>query len=362
MVFSVLLLIPLIITLGGFLLGKSITWKEFLCQVGVQIIVAGASAGIISCANTSDTEVWNGTVVNKNREWTSCSHSYPCNPHPCNCDKHGCSTCFDTCYEHSNDWNWTVYTSNNESVNIDRIDRQGVWEPPRFTQVQIGEPTAFTHTYTNYIKAAPGSLFRYQGLIAKYKGRLPEYPQTIRDYFHIDRLVLQGVSVSDVASWNSMLAKVNGDLGKANQSNIIVVLVKDMPDDYFYALEEYWLGGKKNDVVLVVDVDSDLKPVWASVMAWSSNGLFQVKLRDDIMGLPKLDPNAVDGILRRDVPAYYSRKPMADFKYLESSITPSTTEWVVSLIIGVLIAVGLSWFFWAQDPFGDDERRRYGYH
>lgn len=183
---------------------------------------------------------------------------------------------------------------------------------------------------------------------------MPEYPQDVYDYYRLNRLVSVGVTVPDQNEWNRSLSEVNGELGRAKQVNVIVVLVKSLPDDYLYALEEQWIGGKKNDVVLVVSVDDQMKPLWAGVLCWTTNELFKVKLRDDVMNDAVVTRDAVIKDLETNVSQYYERKPMKDFEYLSSSITPSTTEWVITLIIGLFVAIGLVVFFQINDVFDEE--------
>lgn len=353
--FLIVLLVPLAVSFCSFVFSSGVTWKEFLLQVAVQLLVAGTSTAVVSCVNTRDTEVWNGRVANKYSEHVSCSHSYPCNPYPCSCDSKGnnCSTCWHTCYDHSYDVDWVVQTSNGETVDIDRIDRQGLGQPPRWTAVQPGEPTSLTHSYDNYVKAAPGTLFRHQGLIEKYASVIPAYPQQVYDYYRLNRLVTVGIALPDAHDWDIALSELNAAVGKQKQANVIVVVVKDMPDDYFYALEESWVGGKKNDVVLVVSVDQGLKLQWASVLCWTTNELFKVKLRDDVMVDGTLSKESVVQHLHADVTHYFERKPMKDFEYLQASATPTVLEWWISLAVGIVSAVGLSIALHVYDPFDD---------
>lgn len=69
-------IIPLILAIAGFIILGGITWKEFLLQVGAQVLVAGLSAAAIYASNTYDTEIWNGIVTDKKQVRVSCSHSY----------------------------------------------------------------------------------------------------------------------------------------------------------------------------------------------------------------------------------------------------------------------------------------------
>lgn len=358
MVFLILLLVPLLVMAGAYLLWREVTWQEALAQTGAQAVVAGISALIVYHSSVGDTEVWNGRVTGKEKVWTSCSHSYQCNCRE-TCSGSGtsrtCSTTCDTCYDHSNDYNWEVYTTNKETIQIDRIDRQGSDMPPRWNAVKIGEPTAVEHTYTNYIKGSPDTLFRRQGQdTEKFKGRLPTYPK-VRDYYVMDRF-LSSVSGQDAAAWNAGLAKLNADLGAAKQVNMLVILTNE-PAEFFYALEEAWLGGKKNDVVLVIGVGADSKPSWANVMAWTDANIFKVQLRDDVLALPKIGHETVLPVLGKNVEATYVRKPMKDFEYLKASISPTTTQWVVSLIFGFVFSGGLTYLLHVYR-----QRKRHGFN
>src|SRR5580698_7591447 len=210
MVFLVLFAIPLTFAVGGFIFSlivndssKRITGKELAVQLFAALLIAGVSALVVSCQATRDTETWNGRVVSKRSEHVSCEHSYDCNPYPCHCDKKGnCSTCYHTCYEHSYDVDWEVFSSNGEEFEIARVDRQGTREPGRWTRVEMGEPTSKVHDYENYIKASPDSMFRRQGLTGRYVEMkvLPEYPQDIYDYYRINRVLGVQMTLPDVAA------------------------------------------------------------------------------------------------------------------------------------------------------------------
>ncbi len=357
MIFITLLFIPAIVALGFLIFGKQrITLVEFLIQMGVQIVVALASMGIMYYSNTSDTEVWNGIVTKKDKERVSCSHSYSCNCYTtCSTNSNGtqsCSTHCSTCYEHSHDFDWAYYTTDDGRSEIDRVDRQGVREPPRWSKIVVGEPSSSTHGYTNYIKAAPDTLFRHQGLVEQYTKLLPKYPGRVYDYYRLDRLVTIGVPVPNQKQWNEKLSELNSRLGKTKQANLIVVLINDVPQDYFYALQQHWLGGKKNDTVLVISMKPDGSVLWAEAMAWTDQTEFAIKLRDAVISLGTLDLNQPEKLLETyaaHVQQFYIRKPMKDFEYLSASVTPTTTQWIISMIVGILISIGLGLYMYNND-------------
>lgn len=354
MVFLVLLAIPVLVGLVAFRLFPTITWKEFLAQLAVQAAVAGISVAAIFNMNTSDQEILHGVVRDKKQVWVHCRHSYQCNcVNVCSGTKtRTCTRVCSTCYEHPNDWDWTVYSNINLEIDIDTIDRRGAQEPPRWTLAKIGEPFSAEHSYTNYIKASPGSLLRHQGLVEKYVNRLPAFPERVYDYYRRSSLVLvNGARVPGAGAWNDALASANSRLGPRKQVDLVVVLAKNLPQEYFYALEQHWIGGKGNSAVLVINVNDGFAPTWAAAMSWTDNKRFAVELRDSIMGLPQITHDAVVPVFEQTVQKHYKRKSMSDFEYLKSSIVPTTTQWVVSLLIGLLLCVGMTWFFHKHEVF-----------
>lgn len=359
MVFLALLLIPLFIILGTYLwdtfycTNHNITFREFLLQLGVQVLLVGMCVGVMYWSNTTDNEIWNGRITNKKREEVSCRHSYQCYCYE-SCSGSGknrsCHQVCQTCYEHSYDVDWAAHNTNNETFDFDSPDRQGLVEPTRWTQVKIGEPTSTSHSFTNYIKASPDSLFRHKGLLDKYNPVLPPYPGDVYDYYRINRVVQVGGSLPEVELWNKQLSEVNADLGGTKQVNIVLVFTWGQVDEFFYALQQKWLGGKKNDVIVVVGL-RDTSIQWVNVLAWTIQQDFQVKLRDDLLSPGPLDKDVFLQLVRTNIVKYYRRKPMADFAYLQASITPTTNQWIISMILGIVVAIVLQVIVVTQDLF-----------
>lgn len=357
-----LLLIPIILATITFIFGKhKVTIKEFLIQLAASAVVAGISMTIMYHQNTHDVEVWNGQITKKARVEVSCSHSYCCYYGQC-CSGSGknrsCHTCCKrTCYRHSYDVDWRVYTDINEVFEIDRLSSQGLEEPPRWTAVKMGEPYSSKHSFENFIKASPDSLFRHDGLVEKYKDKLPQYPQRIYDYHRLDRTVLVNHKVDNLKEWNTQLSEVNKIVGPRAEANVIIVIARDVESDYYQALKQHWISGKKNDIILVMGVNSNNTLDWVEVMAWSQDKMFEVVLADHIRAVGKLDVKPIMTHIQQDTLKYFKRKPMSDYEYLKSAVTPSTTQWVVSMLIGLIVAAGLSFFMYNNDI--EDYHRRY---
>lgn len=362
--------IALVVSLLFFFVLETISLPELLTVLALQGLSAMTAAAICYYSSTSDEQVFNSYVTDKKQVLVSCEHSYRCNcVNVCSesCDSKGscsqsCTEVCQTCYEHSNDWDWDVFNAIGETITIDRIDRQGNNEPKRWTDVVMGDPTATVHSYENYVKGAPDTLFRHQGQKDE-KVVVPNYPLAIYDYYNLNRLVQVGSNLPDTGRWNNQLSELNAQLGAKKQVNAIVAVTKNKSPDYFYSLREAWIGGKKNDVILVVNVDDALKPTWANVMSWELNELFQVRLRDAVMAQDALTSDVTVSNFRAAISQYHQRKPMADFAYLKSSITPTTTQWVVSLFVQLLLLGGSLYFFHVNDPFEtyNQRSRRYGF-
>lgn len=290
---------------------------------------------------TADTEIINGAVTGKHYDRVSCSHSYQCN---CRTVTTGSgknattSTECDTCYEHHYDVNWVIDTTVGD-IGVDRIDRQGINTPPRWEQALAGQPVAKTHIFTNYIKGAESTLFKHTTVLEKFDDKLPTYPDSIYDLHYINRVLTSGVNMPNATDYNDKLATILKELGPQKQANIILVFTVVTDKQYVEALKNKWLGGKKNDVIVVISTPDGKNINWAEVVSWTDKQLFKVTLRDDIQALPTLSPDTLIPVIEKDVYRMFDRKHMKDFEYLVEDID---TPWWCWLIFAVIVAGVLS--------------------
>lgn len=358
-----LLAIPVVIGVGGWLVSRyhhegSFNWKELLTQVGVGLALASIGFFSAMCHRTSDTEIWNGRIAKKYKTTGSCCHSYPCNCRQV-CSGTGknrsCSTKCDTCYEHSHDDVWKAVTTNDEVAYENGCNRPGSSAPARWKRIKVDEPTAIEHRYTNYIKGNPDSVIRRQGLKEEYGDLLPGYPE-VYDHYRVRRVLGVGVTIPGAAKLDDRLDAINGDLGARKQVNVILLVVRTEDRGYLHALEEHWLGGKKNDAVVIVGTPRFPDIAWAGVMSWSDSEEMKIRIRDGIERLGTFDGDKVLDIVEREIASGFVRKQMSDFAYLKATITPSSAWLWLLYILTFLIAGGLQAYFWVADPFGEDGR------
>lgn len=358
-----LLIVPVLIGLFGLIVSKGkVTLKEFLVQEGVVIIFIVIGYNIALHGATSDTEIWNGVIAKKWEGSGSCCHSYQCNPHSCNCDSKGnnCSTCYDTCYEHSSDTTWNASTSNGETAYYDGCNAPGSSPPGRYESIIIGEPTAIEHSYTNYIKGNPDTLLRRNGQAERFKGKIPTYPSVYDDY-RVHHFLAIGVNVPDAELNNARLSEINAVLGHPKQVNITIIIVNESDASYVEGLREAWIGGKKNDLVVVIGTPAFPKIAWVSVMSWTKNEDVKISIRNRLVTLPAFDGTQVMNIIGEEVRTNFVRRQMREFEYLLATLEPPAWVCWLLFILGCLSSIGLTIAFWMFDPFGDSVNPRYRY-
>lgn len=321
-------------------------WQEIALTIVFTVIITTALLFAGTYREMGDTQVVNGQVTSKERVKVSCSHSYSCHCHT-SCSGSGknrsCSEHCDTCYEHSYDVDWDVHSTVGRFT-IDRVDRRGLDEPPRWSSVQINEPVSDTRWYTNYIKGAPESLFN-KTLLVQNKYPIPAYPNKIYDYWHINRVVLDKVYLGDVVKLNNNLNLALRQLGPQKQVNIVPVFTS-RDQDFARALEAAWLGGKKNDIVIVTGLDKDNETIkWVYVFSWAKMSIVNVEIRDAVMALDKLDVDAYTNVVSQYVAKSFVRRPMQEFEYLKEDIDPPV--WCVALaaFLGFFGSLGAGWYF-----------------
>lgn len=352
------LIYPLWVKIG---LRKTVTWKEWIANTIGGVAVFAILYGLGMAGQTIDFEVINSEVTRKAQVEVSCSHSYECNCRNVrSCSGSGknrsCSTSrvCDTCYEHNEDYDWTVW-SGVGAVDIDRIDRQGTSMPPRWDRVKIGEPFSTTNMYTNYVKAVPESLFStFHAGSEEFASMIPRYP-SIYDYYNIDRVIPVGVAVNGLNEMNRHLAERLKTIGPSKQANIIVVIANTGSSNYKYALEQAWLGGKKNDVIVVIGSPQYPAIKWVDVIAFGKNkgnSLMTVLMKRHVKELGTLEDGVkVIDTIADTVVDKFDREPMKNFEYLKSEIKPPFWVFITALILSILTSIGLSIYFHKNDPF-----------
>jgi hypothetical protein len=368
--FLLLMLVPIGIAIFSILYFKGkVTLAEFGAQLAVPAVCMLAGLGIAYCQSTTDTEIWNGRITAKKMERVHCRHSYRCNCYTsCSGTGHSrsCHQVCQTCYEHSFDQDWNVYASTNESLSINTIDRQGLKMPPRWGAAYIGEPFSSSHWYTNYILANPESvLLGGKGDREKFKAFLPAYPG-IYDYYktpHFLNLGVRSIDQGASASWEWLLDEMNGTLGVQKQVQILLILVPVADPAYMLALKDHWIGGKKNDAVVVIGTSNGHKIDFADVLTWSPSAKYRILLRDELQKIGNIDKrDDIAAAISRITKDNFVRMEMKQYEYLVRSFQPSPSAMLFLFLFGTFGSIALAWFTVNNEVVDSDGRRYNRYY
>jgi len=336
------------------------SWKELALNIVIVSILTTGVFQLGKYGQTIDTEVWNGQITAKKRHHDKYVESYECNctTYSCGTSKspQTCETC-STCYRDHFTVEWYA-NSTVGKIRFDYFDRtsRSVYlspDPSSFKRCKVGQPAALEKTYTNYVQAVPQSLFHDDSTQAdQFVGKIPAYPR-VYDFYRINRVINvdSKVSAANVKKINDDLNIALKTLGATKQANIVVVLTEIDDPSYRYAIENAWLGGEKNDIVIMVGLDDD-NITWVDIMTWalnSGNELFHVTLRDGILKTKTLDPATFTPLVVQTIGKLYDRPHMKEYEYLADEIDPPTWVFIVAWIISIFGSIGLTLIFRRTD-------------
>lgn len=347
--FYLLALIPVLIAgISLFFLKNTITWLE----AGAQLLAGIAIVAVVYWTGTysqiADKQVINGYIQSKARTHDTYLESYSCNCRTVRVGKSSSRHC-STCYRRHYTVSWDLKTTVGP-IRINKLD--STWsavyltpDPTLYTQANVNDPCAKEVVYDNYIQGAPNSIFHNVGTVnPKLQSLVPPYPY-VYDIYKVNHVALAGYKPS---VWDKTLDRELGarlrTLGAQKQVNIVVVLANTNQKLFKYALEREWLGGKKNDVVVVIGTTKFPDVQWVDVFTYANtadNNKVAVAIRDDLLRLKTLeDPVKVANIITTDVARDYKRKPMSDYEYLMDEVEPP--GWVIMLAAALSVVISLT--------------------
>ncbi|AEO93406.1 gp144 [Bacillus phage G] len=349
--------IPLLI-LGIFIIALEIifthNWLRAILIIVITAFLSAATIGIDYTIQTTDTEVWSGSVI----EW---SHDEEWDEwHPpvttCTTDSNGKQNCTTTpgYWEHHYAENH-IKTSDKGWIYVDKSPDGKRFDDnwPNDSSVlkkywPEGTPTASRHTYTNKVNASY-SIYKHKDVDLEKFPDLPNYPDKVRDKMFIDRII-GSVPNKEKASvllshHNTRLNKQVPDPERENktrswkQVNMIFVNVgENKSEDYGFALQDSWEGGNKNDFVVSFSMNSDGTLNWVYPFSWSEVEILKLEVRDYMMDLKKInDFVPVVEKVSTMVEEKFERKEFADFDYLQ--IDPSNGVIVLIWVFSILAII-----------------------
>ncbi|MBN3376236.1 hypothetical protein CF087_20585 [Clostridium botulinum] len=292
--------------------------------------------GIDFSIQTSDEEIWSGRIisVDHKEEWDEVvTETYT--------DDEGNSHT-ETHIEHHNAKN-SIRISDKGTITVNKsLDEKTHFDDsyPNTTQelekfYPIGTPTSSVHTYKNKVQASY-SIYKHKDInLEEYKD-LPKYPTEMKNDIEIDRFI---GNIKNEDKVIKCLNEVNSELNsKQNnkQVNLIFVNLGNKPQDYGFALQDYWEGANKNDFVVCFG-SKDNKVTWCYPFSWADsqkseklkinvrNYMKEVNLNDDF----NKNIKDIGDMVKKD----FERKEFADFNYIDIEISKVAYIFIIVLNI-----------------------------
>jgi len=330
-----------------FLFPHRVLWREVAASIALSIVFSVVCSLVVIYGGSLNTEILNGKVTNKAQEQVSCEHSYQV------CSGSGENRVCTTYYEHSYDYDWVVHTTVGEIV-IDRVDRQGTKEPPRFSKVKIGEHAAVSNTYVDYLKGIESSLLyrKNHKIVKEYERLIPSYPRVF-DYYRTRPVIFSGISVDNAERkmYNDAMHDVLKEIGNSKQVNIIVVIVDSENPEFAEYLRNDWHNGRKNDQIVVIGAPEYPKVEWSYSFGWSKKQDVNPSIDYDVTRLEHLSPEALAETVKTNVVKHFKRRPMEEFKSYLWETEIELWKFVLVFFLQIAFNAGLSYWWYRNDIY-----------
>lgn len=317
MEFFLLSLLPIFVWAIQWYRNKEVVWQEAAAGTGAALLVATLFWGI-EASNAfvpSDLETWSGRVhyAQYQPRWLEYyeyavyrTETYPCgtSQHPQTCTRQVFDHWQSATRWHEKEW-WTETELGHFDISESRYNdilrefgsmthvkghRSTGAHASRMLQGPVDDditaningyvyPVTLNKKFDNRLLKAKGSLYSFESLTAEQKKGLYGWPSN-ENRFESNRLLGTAKTLWDKRSWDQM----NAVLGPEKYVNLIAI---GFPTGTTMELgmrqEQYWKGGKKNDLVLTFGGNPS-RPEWAYVFGWTEHEavkrLLENRLRD----------------------------------------------------------------------------------
>lgn len=327
---------------------NKVSWKECALHLGTVVPITALIFAISHYSAIGDSLILHGYITEKVRDNDSHLESYDCR---CRTVTSGSgnnkttSTVCDTCWRRIYTVDWYL-KSTLGNISIDGVSSRSksVWDTPdpvAYTNAYVGEHCSETQYFKNYVKASPNSLFNKGNYVVNNTTPVPPYPK-VHSIYKVDNILKVGVNLDTTDLENSLSDKLKV-LGAKKQANIILILTNTKDKNYRYAVEKEWLGGKKNDIVVILGLDGE-NIIWVDGFTFGlsqGNHLMLTQMFDELRGKDvKLD-NVVE-IVTQHVDKNFVRKQMKDFEYLARELQPSLSLLIFVSVLQLIANIGIT--------------------
>lgn len=219
------------------------------------------------------------------------------------------------------------------------------WNVPSvYERAVLGEPFAREKMFMNYQYVNDETVVLNKA--NSYAQWLPDYPSVYNGY-KVDRAMSNVVNMD---AMNAALAQAQITWGPKYGANVLVAVVHEKQEGFADALRNKWVGGKKNDVVIVLYINSELHVTKARVFSRSTNTKrttefadFNTTVRENAQRIDTLDPQKLVAVIDAALP-YFEREDLSKHDY--GAAAYSAAWWVNMIGVFVLLVVAFGLVRW----------------
>lgn len=339
-----LILLSTLIIVVLYLLNKEISTAEFLAMVVVVIFIIWLPFGLYSLPTMNDINYESGKLIQTqfNPEFIE-QYSQPHTVCTSTGKSTVCHTYYTTEYAKHKEY-WTVSDSLGQKFKVTKKfheevkkefgNHKIVKKPNKCKhggKVYKGDPHVYvydneTKSYqypTNKISSWHNpiknriSLFNSKSTIKK------NYPMP-ESYLVSNRLMLPGEGLTR-RDWDELNTRIYEKVG----ANVILLKVKDSEEAN--QIEDLWLQGKKNDIIICIKGKYN-NPDFVKVFGWSETAYVKIKLQNSIL------ENGIDLVnIENIITNYYKPYDMKQFNYITSP--PPIWISIISIILTIIVLI-----------------------
>lgn len=186
-------------------------------------------------------------------------------------------------------------------------------------------PFTSEHAYENRVRVAP-SLFEYN---QEPHGAVYDYPTRI--YEAAPSVIGSRATPEERHAFDVL----NARLGHPLNVRVLALIRPNTSPSAAWNQEVAWLGGHRNELVIVIGTYQGRTVQWCRVFGWTQSESLKVAIRQQVLAQDELDLVALAGWLTEALPQSYEARDMSHFNYL-----PVDVSWWVYLLAGLLAAGG----------------------
>lgn len=343
-------------------------WWEFSIPFAISLLLVGLFKLGAEHIGTKDHETWNGWVLESRyyEDWNEYIHQ-TCSYQTCSGTGQNqyCTTHYYDCsYVRYHSKYWTVEDSNDYTHRVSEKTYHSfvrrflpLGAKPTFVDMrrhyhtndgdmykvawpktpQTVEPVNTSHIYENRIQASR-SVFNYPRISDEEAktSKLFAYPQI--ELFGYPSIL--GDCGPRTSAANESLRYHNAMLGKKKELRMWLLCFRGEPLQTAHQQEAYWVGGNKNEFVLVVGLVDEYDIQWAHPFSWTKREDVKIAIRDLALSQIPFDPVRTVEKMSWELEHGFERRHFEEFSYL--TVEPPNWYLILTFVLVLLANIGLS--------------------